>query len=178
MAVVQWLIGAALLFLGRKLYWFFVGAVGFVTGLSLAARWLEGRPELVILVVGLVLGVLGALLALALQRVALGIAGFLAGGYIAVALLGLMEVDTARLSVLPFVVGGVLGAILVLVLFDWALIFLSSLTGAAMIVQSIDVGRALAVLLLLLFLVVGVSVQANLLRRDRASEAAAGATET
>jgi hypothetical protein len=171
MAIVQWLVGAALLFLGRKLYWFFVGAVGFVTGLSLAARWLEGRPELVILAVGVALGVLGALLALALQRVALAVAGFLAGGYVGLALLGLIGVDVARLSILPFVLGGVVGAVLVLVLFDWALILLSSLTGAAMIVQSFDIGRALGILLLLLLLAVGIVAQATLLRRERGSQA-------
>lgn len=58
--------GGALLFLGRKLYWFFVGAVGFVVGLSLATQWLQGGSEIVILLVGIVIGVVGALLALVL----------------------------------------------------------------------------------------------------------------
>lgn len=177
MIVVQWFLGAALLLLGRKLYWFFVGVVGFVTGLTLAARWLEGRSELLILLVGLALGGLGALLALALQRIAIAAAGFFAGGYIAVALLGMIAAEAPRGSFLPFVLGGVVGVILVTLLFDWALIFLSSLTGAAMIVQGLEVSRLLGALLFAGLLMAGLAAQASLMRRDKRAEASTARPE-
>ena len=46
MTVVGILVSVALLVLGRKLFWLFVGAVGFVAGALLATRLLggPGRP--------------------------------------------------------------------------------------------------------------------------------------
>ncbi|MEX0787359.1 MAG: hypothetical protein WD906_06060 [Anaerolineales bacterium] len=169
MIVLQWLVGGALLFLGRKLYWFFVGAVGFIVGLTLAAQWLQGRSELVILLVGILIGVVGAVLAMFLQRVALTLAGFLAGGYVALGLTGLAGGEALRVTLLPFLLGGAVGALLILFLFDWALILLSSLTGSSVIVQSLDLGPTLQVLLFLVLLAVGIASQASLMRRQAAS---------
>ncbi len=68
MIPLQTFVGAALLILGRKLFWVFVGAIGFVLGMDIASRFLQGRPDWLILIVALGAGVLGALLALFLQR--------------------------------------------------------------------------------------------------------------
>jgi len=81
LSIISLILGVALLVAGRKLFWLFVGAAGFVTGLQLATQFWQG-PELLAIVIGLVVGVIFALLAIFLQSVAIGIAGFLAGGYI------------------------------------------------------------------------------------------------
>lgn len=167
MIVLQWVAGGALLFLGRRLYWFFVGAVGFLVGLSLASQWLQGSSEVVILLVGIVIGAVGAVLALVLQRVALAVAGFLAGGYIALGILGLLGGEAPRLAALPFLLGGVIGALLVIFLFDWALIVLSSLMGSSVIVQSLDLGTGLRAVLFVVLLAVGIGAQASMMRRQR-----------
>jgi len=85
--VINLILGVALLVAGRKLFWLFVGAAGFVTGIQLATWFWQG-PELLAIVIGLVVGVIFALLAIFLQGVAIGIAGFLAGGYILTVLAG------------------------------------------------------------------------------------------
>ena len=82
MAILNVLIGAGLLFFGRKVFWLFVAGAGFVVGLTLANRLLQS-PEWVGVIIGLGIGLLAALLAVFLQRFALGLAGFLAGGYLA-----------------------------------------------------------------------------------------------
>src|SRR5688500_20354558 len=79
--LINVILGGALLLAGRKLFWLFVGAVGFVTGLQLASSFWQG-PETLALVFGLIVGVIFALLAIFLQTITIGIAGFLAGGYI------------------------------------------------------------------------------------------------
>ena len=66
---------------GRKLFWFFVGTLGFVVGAEAATTLFPHNPEWE-LIAGLILGLLGILMALFLQKVAIGVGGFLAGGYL------------------------------------------------------------------------------------------------
>ncbi|HET9907453.1 MAG TPA: hypothetical protein VFQ23_12445, partial [Anaerolineales bacterium] len=85
--LINILLGGALLLAGRKLFWLFVGAIGFVTGLQFATSFWQG-PDNLALVFGLIVGVIFALLAVFLQSIAIGIAGFFAGGYVLTALAG------------------------------------------------------------------------------------------
>ena len=81
---MEWLnilAGLAVLFFGRRLFWLFVGCVGFIVGFELAGDMLQGQPEWVILVIALGVGVLGAIASIFLQRVFVVVAGFFAGGY-------------------------------------------------------------------------------------------------
>ena len=66
----------ALLLVGRKLFWLFVGTIGFVIGIQVATRFFHGS-ELITIVAGLVLGIIFAVLAIFLESIA--IAGFLGG---------------------------------------------------------------------------------------------------
>ena len=168
MIVLSILIGIALLLLGRKLFWLFVAAIGFVVAMDLVVRLFPDSALLIAVLAGLLAGVVGALLAVFLQRVAVGVVGFLAGGYV---ILSLMEAfGLGEMTILAWVfavAGGVVGLILALALLDWALIVLSSLSGAALIARSIGLGRPLTVLAFVVALVVGIVVQARMLKRER-----------
>jgi hypothetical protein len=61
---------------------------------------------------------------------------------------------------------------LTLLLFDWALIFLSSLSGATVIVESLDLTGGLATLVLVAALLAGVFIQSALLDREQAASPA------
>lgn len=74
--VISLILGSALLVAGRKLFWLFVGAAGFVTGIQLATRFWQGSDVLAV-IIGLVIGVIFALLAIFLQTIVIGIAGLL-----------------------------------------------------------------------------------------------------
>ena len=63
--------------------------------------------------------------------------------------------------------GGIIGAGLVIVLFDWALIILSSLTGASLIVQNIQFAAYSPALVFIILLIVGIVLQAVQLTADR-----------
>src|SRR5437762_4747866 len=80
------LIGAVILFFGRKLFWLCVAAVGFAAGVELAPHIAQQPSPLLALTLALVLGFVGALLALFLQKIAIGVVGFVAGGRLGVAL--------------------------------------------------------------------------------------------
>ena len=127
------LIGIVILFFGRKLFWLCVAAVGFLAGSELAPHLVNEPSPLLQLAVAIILGLLGALLAFLLQKIAIAIVGFLAGGKLAGAIAAAFFVHHAQYSTIVFVVGGILGAILLLVVFDGALIVVSSLIGANLI---------------------------------------------
>jgi len=169
-ALLSILAGLALLTLGRKLFWLFVGLVGFVAGIALATQFVQG-PEWMVLVIALAAGLVGVVFALVLQQAAVALAGFIAGAYVVISLLNRFAWDAGgsqwALYWALVIVGGVIGAALVLAVFEWALIILSSLTGAALIVQTINPGTLLAAILFAVLFIVGVVIQAGLRRRDQ-----------
>lgn len=166
--VINLILGGALLLAGRKLFWLFVGAAGFVTGIQLATRFSQGS-EWPAIIVGLIIGVIFALLAIFLQAVVIWIAGFLTGGYVLTALAGMLGMDVSGATIwIVYIIGGILGVILVGLLFDWALITLSSLAGASLVIQSFRPGGATGGVLFLILFIAGVLIQGSILRRERA----------
>lgn len=164
MAVLNTLIGVILLTLGRKLFWLFVACVGFVSGFTYAKQLWGIESHLMILLIGMVVGLIGAVLAVFLQSLAIGLAGFIAGGFISVNILDLFDLGAGQLLWLPFVLGGIVGALLLLFIFDWALIFLSSLTGAALIVQITEFSPQLEGAIFLLLAMFGIVFQATIMK--------------
>ena len=115
----------------------------------------------------IVLGFIGALLALFLQKIAITIAGFLAGGKLAIAIAAAFLVQPAQYYWITFLIGGIVGAVLLLVLFDWALIALSSVVGAYLILSAFSLPASGTSILFIALVAVGVIVQAASLRRRR-----------
>lgn len=132
-AGIEALVGGALLVIGRRLFWLFVAGVGFIVGLNAAQRLLPGQPEAVVLILALGLALLGALLALFVQKAAIGVVGFFAGGWLALWLLRALAGDVGSLQWLAFVIGGIIGIVLLTTLFEWGLVLLSALVGAGLL---------------------------------------------
>ncbi|MGA2819125.1 MAG: hypothetical protein ABSF61_00480 [Anaerolineales bacterium] len=164
--IIRVAIGAALILFGRRLYWLFVAGTGFAVALILTARYFGALPPVEMVLIALAAGLIGALLAVLIQRVAIAVAGFLAGGYIFLGLVGMAGISLVQYDWLVFLVGGVLGMLLVLSLFEWALIILSSLIGAILIAQTIGISSLLAFLLVLVGTLVGIFVQAGSLSEE------------
>src|SRR6266700_929077 len=163
--IVGALIGAVILFFGRKLFWLCVAAIGFAAGVELAPHLVHEPSALLSLTIALLLGIIGALLAVFLQKIAIGVLGFLAGGKLAGAIAAAFFVHYAQHSTIIFVVGGIIGAILLLALFDWALIIVSSLIGAHLIQSAILLPPTGSTLVLIGLAVLGILVQAAWFRR-------------
>ncbi len=169
--IVSVLLGAIILFLGRRIFWLCVAAIGFAAGVELAPHLFQEPKPLLQLTIALVLGFAGALLATFLQKIAIAVAGFVAGGKLAVALTGAFVTSTGTYGSgsywLIFVIGGIIGSILLLSLFDWALIFLSAIVGADLIVSPFNLPATGQAVLLVALAVIGILVQAGALRRAR-----------
>ena len=166
--IVSACLGLIILLFGRKLFWLCVAAVGFAAGIEFAPHLVHEPSTVLMLTFAVVLGFIGALLALFLQKIAIAIAGFLAGGKLAIGLATAFFVHSEPYYWITFVIGGIVGAVLLLALFDWALIALSSLVGAYLILSAISLPPVGTNILFIALVVIGFVVQAAAMRRGRA----------
>lgn len=161
----QLAVGLLLLFFGRKLFWVFVGAFGFLAGVQIAAQMARAQPEWLLLLIAVGLGIVGAVLAIVLQRVAVAVAGWFAGGWLAVRLVLALGWQGDSTLWIAFLIGAILAAILVSLLFDWALIVLSALTGAVLVVEALPWGRPITAVVAVVLFALGALAQARMLER-------------
>jgi len=81
----------------------------------------------------------------------------------------LLGLTVKGLTWLPFVIGGVLGTAFVFLMFEAALIFLSSATGAGLIVENVRISPLLSLLLFIGLLIFGVLIQFSQIRIENKS---------
>jgi hypothetical protein len=169
MALLKLLAGLCALFLGRRLFWLFVGVVGFAFGVDLARQLFKEQPPAVVLIIALTAGVVGAILAYWMQELMIGVVGFLTGGYVAVQLLVAAMPYPGRMIWFALFIGAVLGALLAFTLFDWAIIVLSSFIGAGLVVEALGSEGHAALLVFFVFAALGIAAQAGVKRWPRRS---------
>lgn len=164
-------VGAALLVFGRRLYWLALGGVGFFTGLWLAGQIFERSSSWVDLGLGFLLGIGGAVLAIFVQKLAIGIAGFVLGGASALWIASLFDpaiLETPSPWLLAAgIVGAVVGGAMASTLFEASLIAFSSLAGALLIASRSHLGSPRENWLFLILLAVGFLAQSHRRRRRR-----------
>jgi hypothetical protein len=134
--IINFILGIPLLIWGRKAFWLFVGTIGFITGFWLAQQYLTVNVEWVLILVGIALGLAGVFFAIFLQKLSITITGFLAGVYIMMSAVKMLSFNAGPWNWFIYIIGGMIGTFLVIAIFDWALIILSSLVGAALISQA------------------------------------------
>ncbi len=169
--IVTLVIGVVLLLFGRRLFWLFVGVAGFLIGLDIAERFFSG-PDTTKLLIALVIGIVCAFLAVLFYKVAVAVAGFFIGGYLGVHLVEYLALHPPQSATwIPYVIGGIIGAILILLLFDWSLIVLSSFAGASMIVHSVTLKQFNMSLVYIVLVIIGILVQAGIFLSTRKANA-------
>ena len=165
-AILTLALGVLLLLFGRRAFWIFVAAVGFIAVLTFATTVMQGQSELVILLIAVAASIIGAFLAIMLEGVAILIAGFLAGGYLATALAVYLGMTIASGNWVIYIIGGIIGLILVAAIFDWAIVILSVLVGTEIIMTFLSSSVSTYYwLVFLVLVVVGLVVQAGIWQR-------------
>lgn len=167
--VVNIVIGAVLLLLGRNSFWLFVGCIGFAIGLQYAPFLLDVKTPTVLIVLSAITGIIGAGLAVIFQKIAIALAGFAGGAYITINLLNFTGLKWENLFWITYIFGGILGAIVLFMVFDWALIVVSSFAGAMLIVQTLAINPHTKVWLLGVFFILGMVIQTMLFLRARST---------
>jgi uncharacterized membrane protein YsdA (DUF1294 family) len=162
MSIFYFVAGVALLIMGRKLFWLFAAAIGFLFGMSIAQQLLPGQSQTIILLVALIIGGLGAVLAIMVQKIAISLAGFIAGGYLVSLLVPALSINLGTYLWLAVIIGGIIGAVLSSTMFDLALILLSSAIGASVITNHLTLPQPFPLVLLVALFIMGVVIQGNI----------------
>ncbi len=157
-ALVRMGLGLVLLLFGRRLFWLLVALLGFALGLWVAEVYLDVAPHWR-LVAALTLGLLGALAAMFLQRVAITVGGALVAGYATWWYLSLGGAQLEPWQWLVVALAALVGTLVARLVVDVALIALSCLAGATLALQGLDVGPSTSRWLFIALLAVGAAVQ-------------------
>jgi hypothetical protein len=158
------LAGATLLLFGRKLYWFVIAAAGFAVGSIIGHEVFPPEPEWVMIAAPILVGIVAALLSVFLQKLALRLAGMITGGFLGYTIAAMFIAKPWPL--LALLIGCILGFWSVMILFDWALVILSSLSGTALIVQRVPLERDPQLILAVVLLILGIAIQGSLQRKQ------------
>lgn len=164
MNIINLVLGVVLLTTGKKLYWLFVAVIGFVIGLTLATQYIHLDPPWLIYLIALGAGAVGAVLALFLQHLAIAIVGFIVGGYGALYLSTLLGKGAQPFNWMAFIIGGIVGLLLVASVFNWALYLLSAWAGATLVTEAIGLQAQLGLILFFVLFILGMIIQAGLFR--------------
>ena len=151
--------GIVMLTAGGRLYWLFLGVIGFIFGFDLAEMVMHAQPHDTMVVVALLAGLAGALLTIFLQKIAIAAGGVFAGGYLAIRLMESYGVRSGLSYWLLLALGCIIGTVFMKLLFNWALIILSSGIGSVLILEGLNVSQQMKGPLFIVLLIVGVAVQ-------------------
>lgn len=172
LSLIELVLGSALLFAGRKLYWLLAATMGFVAGLFLANLFLPNEPQTTGLIIAVALAFGGALLMVVFQKALIGLVGFLAGGVgLYLLLRGMIPglLTETWMAAAAFIAGGAIGALLFSRLFNLGLIILSAVIGAYIVMTGFAGMFPLSISLfsvaLILLIAIGIVIQIGLFRR-------------
>ncbi|MBI9048692.1 MAG: DUF4203 domain-containing protein [Anaerolineaceae bacterium] len=157
MLLVKIVIGVLLLILGRKLFWLLVGGAGFLAGTYLSTLLLPNASEWVSLIFALIVGGLGVLLVMLVQKIGISIAGFIIGGMALSGIASNLFLDVP--GWIFFVIGGIIGIVLTFAIFEWSLILISATAGAWMISEAFTLDSMVKLGLFLGLLLIGIIIQ-------------------
>lgn len=159
--MAQLALGVILLVFGRRFFWLLVAAIGFFVGLGLADYYLSVDSEALRWVVGILAGVLAGLAAIFLQRFAVSAGGALVAGYSTYWYLSLTWDPFEVWNWVLVGAAALVGLLLARVVFDFGLIFISSLAGATLLLESLPAEASTNRWLFLVLVVLGAAVQAS-----------------
>jgi hypothetical protein len=164
MNLINLVLGIVLLTTGKKLYWLFVGVIGFVIGMAISTQYVLLTPSWLMYVVALGCGIIGAILAFFLQHLAISLVGFLVGAYGALRLTELLGISAEPNRWMAFIIGGIVGLLLVSSAFNLALYVLSSWAGATLVTEAIGLEATVGLVVFFALFVLGMIIQVGLFR--------------
>lgn len=148
-----------MLLAGAKLFPLLVGGLGFVFVWLLLAKGFLELAETTRILVSAAAGVAASVMAALVKKVGVLLGGFVGGGLALAGVLNSLGVSVPGARWIPFVAGGIVGAILFAKVFDVALVLVSSLAGAAVLTHVLFPTEGTGSFLFFALAAVGVVVQ-------------------
>src|SRR5215211_3094571 len=166
MLTIRGVIGAILLFLGHELNFVFAGAMAALIGFRLTPLLPSQWPAWSDAAFMITLALIAAILCLINERAGYFVSGSLAGGFL---LVEYFAPGVLTLPLLPFVIGGVIGALILGMLTEWALILVSAGIGAAYILNLFVMNPTAEILIGAGLFIVGTLVQVAVMQAQKRS---------
>ena len=159
MQIARVVIGGIFLFLGRELNFLFAGGMGVLIGFRLTPILPSQWPGYYQYIFIAILGVIAISITLISERTGYFFSGFLAGGYL---LVEYVAPDVLMLPVVPFLLGGAIGSLLVGFLTEWAVLIISCMIGAYYVGSYFTLPFEMQILVTAGLFVIGILTQAVL----------------
>jgi len=167
MLIARGVLGAILLFLGRELNFLFAGGMAALIALRLTPQLPPAWPEWSDYAFIGALAILAGAVPSTNERVGYFVPGFLAGGYF---LMEYYEPGVLTLPLLPFIVGGVIGSLILGIFTEWALMIVSCLIGSYYVTNLFVLSPTARTLVNSGLFIVGALTQAIIMRMQKASD--------
>jgi hypothetical protein len=164
MTVIRGVIAGILLFLGRELNFLFAAAMAALIGLRLTPLLPPQWPAWTDYAFMGALAILAATITLINERVGYFLSGFLAGGYF---LIEYYEPGVLTFPLLPFIVGAVIGSIIIGIFTEWALMVVSCLIGAYYVTNLFTLSPTAEILVGSGLFIIGALTQVILMRMQK-----------
>ena len=129
--------GIFLLVYGSMLFRFAIAVGGFVLGFSLASWLFAGQTDAIRLLISFVAGGVLAVLGYSLVNLALYLAGGILGAVLALVILSLLRIDVAIINLIVVLVGAGLVGFFGKRLGDWVMMLATSLAGAYAVIYGL-----------------------------------------
>ena len=144
--MLQLSLGFIMLTTGRQLYWLYAGGTAFVSAVVIGPLLFNFAQNNDLFLLSLAIGVIVALLASMLGRIMIAIVLFPAGGYLLFVLPAITGFGNEWVTWFLLVTAGIVAVGMVLTWFDFSLTLLSSLTGASLIIQAVNLSGISAII--------------------------------
>ncbi len=167
MLIIRGVIGGIILFLGHELNFLFAGAMAALIGFRLTPLLPPQWPGWADYAFIIGLGVIAAAAVLLNERVGYFISGFLAGGLF---LVEYYAPNSLTVPWLPFVIGGVIGALVIGVFTDWALILVTAAIGAYYLLNLFVLDSTMEILIGAGLFIVGALTQVVIMQSQKHAE--------
>lgn len=167
MDVIRGAIGGILLFLGRELNFLFAGSMAALIGLRLTPLLPSQWPQWSDYAFMGGLALIAAAITIIYERLGYFLSGFLAGG------LFLVEYFVPGVLTLPlplFIIGGVIGSLVIGIFTEWALMIVSCLIGAYYVTNLFTLSPTAEILVGSGLFIVGAVTQAIIMRMQKTSD--------
>ncbi len=162
-SLILFVLGLVILLFGQRLVILLIAVAAFYITAQAAKKYFGDASRTTVLVLASLAGIATGVFTKMFRNIAIGIAGYTIAGFVLSSHAGSWGLVKPENERFVFVLGGVLGALLVAFALDAGLRIISSILGAVLVVQYFQLEAEISKWLALLLALIGFFIQAGLI---------------